>query len=264
MNESNLEYLKSRLLNLGFGDQLNADLEKNITAQLEKFTVPTQMEFMLREKKDIVEFNVDFSKSKESDMYFLNKFEATLKGEEPSKDRSHTFYIDKGNGYTAKESFNLLEGRAVHKNLNDKEGNPYQAWVQFDLSNKDDKGNYPVNKYHTNYGFDLEKVLEKHPIKELTDPVHKERLVKSLERGNVQSVTFQKESQETKMFVEANPKMKNLVVYNDQMVKQFQGERKEKGVKQTDGEATTKQNDQKNLKEEPPAEEKKKRKGMSV
>lgn len=266
MNQNNLEYLKKQLLNLGFNDKFNAEMEKNITNQVDKFQLPLSMEFIRGEKKDTVEFNMDFSKSKESDMYFVNKFDATVKGEDPSKDRSQTFYIDKSNSFTAKEAFNMLEGRAVHKNLTDKEQNPYQAWVQLDLNKKNEKGQHETKHYHTNYGFDLEKALNQHPVKELTDPVHKERLIRSLERGNVQTVTFVKDNAETRMFIEANPQMKNLNVYNDKMEKQFLGAKKEKKEGQSESpDQSEKTSKKKELtQQEDTSETKKKRRGMSV
>ena len=47
-----------------------------------------------------------------------------------------TFYLNKGKGVTAKEAYNLLEGRAVHKELTTKAGEPYKAWIQLDFENK--------------------------------------------------------------------------------------------------------------------------------
>jgi hypothetical protein len=51
-------------------------------------------------------------------MYFFNKYDASLQ----AKDMAQTFYINKGSGITAKEAYNLMEGRAVHKELENKEG----------------------------------------------------------------------------------------------------------------------------------------------
>ncbi len=265
MNQNNLEYLKKQLLNMGFNDKLNAEMEKNINDQLTKFTIPVLIGFVRGDKNDQVEFNVDFSKSNESDRYFINKFDATLRGEDPSKDRTHTFYIDKSGSFTAKQAFNMLEGRAVHREVNDKDGNPYQQWIQLDLSQKNEKGKFVANTYHTNYGFDLEKALAQHPVKELSDPVHKERLISSLERGNVQSVTFKNGDQETKMFIEVNPKMKNLTVYNEQMEKQFLGIKKEK-IQSEAGEQSEQSSKKKEQEtnQEVPSQDKKKRRGLSV
>jgi hypothetical protein len=222
MNEKNTEYLKERIFFLGFGEKLNGDMEKNIKAQKEQFQLAMDGEFSKGDKKDIVRYVLDFSKSKENDMYFLNNYKATLKNEDPVKERSQTFYINKGSGVTAKEAYNLLEGRAVHKKLVNKQNEPYEAWIQLNAK-KEENGNHKLQLYHSAYGYDLQKSLEKHPIKELTNPEQKDRLIKSLEKGNLQQVTFTRNDKEEKMFMEANPKDRNVIVYDDSMRKQFQG-----------------------------------------
>jgi hypothetical protein len=58
---------------------------------------------------------------------------------------------------------------------------------------------------HEAYGFNLESVLAKHPIKDLNDPTTKDRLMQSHERGNQHKVKFVKGDNEEKMFIEANP-----------------------------------------------------------
>jgi hypothetical protein len=233
MNQENFDYLKDKLFYLGFGDKLNADLEKNITRGQEKFKLHMVGEFSKGEKKESVEYAVDFTKSKQNDMYFLNSYRATLAATENEK--SQTFYINKGKGVTAKEAYNLLDGRAVHKDLVNKEGNPYSAWLQL-TGKPDENGNHKIQQFHTAWGYDLDKSLAKHPIKELTDPAQKESLIKSLEKGNLQSVAFHREGRDEKMFIEANPKEKIINVYNDKMQKQFQGinERKTQSVKKDD------------------------------
>jgi hypothetical protein len=271
MNEQNAEFLKERLFYLGFGDKLNAELEKNMKAGKEQFQLPFQGEFSKGEKKDVVDYQVDFSKSKQGDMYFVNKYQATLKNEDPEKEKSQTFYINKGNGVTAKEAYNMLDGRAVNKKLMDREDNPYQAWLQINFKEKDDNGHQKLNRYHTAYGFDLEKSLGKHPIKELADPEQKASVMKGLEKGNLQPVTFQRDGKEEKMFLEANPKERNVIVYDSSMKKQFQGVKEHKGEKadvnksQDDNSSEKKKSDKKDVQEESDTKEKKsKGRKMSV
>jgi len=70
--------------------------------------------------------------------------------------------------------------------------------------------------------------MGKHPIKELGDQLSKERLMQSLERGNLHQVNFVKGDREDKMFIEANPQFKTLNIYNGELKKVFQEhERKE-------------------------------------
>lgn len=230
MNKENVDFLKDRLFFLGFGDKMNAELEKKIEQQPEKFTMSMQGEFSKGEQKNIVDYSLDFSRSKQNDMYFLNNYTATLKNDDPEKERSQKFYLNNGSGITAKEAYNLLDGRAVHKtNLTNKNNEKYEAWLQLNLNEKDDKGNHKVQQYHKAWNYDLDRNLGRHPIKELENATQKEQLVKSMEKGNIQQVTFiNEDKKEVKMFLEANPKERNVIVYDENMKKQFQGIRKAK------------------------------------
>ncbi len=85
------------------------------------------------------------------------------------------------------------------------------------FKNADTKGNFELKHYHENYGFDLEAVLSKHPIKELANDSHKEDLMNSLKKGNLQSATFLKDGQEVKQYIEATPQYKTLTIYDDNL-----------------------------------------------
>ncbi|OYX81564.1 MAG: hypothetical protein B7Y83_17100, partial [Flavobacteriales bacterium 32-34-25] len=91
-----------------------------------------------------------------------------------------------------------------------------------------------LNQYHQNYGYDLENALSKHPIKELETPKYKEDLMDSIKKGNRQSVTFVKDGNEIKQYVEANPQFKTINVYDSNMKRIDNRQSKEE--KQTEGE----------------------------
>lgn len=229
MNVKNLEFLKEGLKYLGFGDKLNADLESKIKEQPNEFKLNLVGEFNKDNIKDRVNYILDFKKSDQTDMYFLNRYQATLKNDDPGQEKTQTFYITKNSGITAKEAYNLLSGRAVNKDLNNKEGQPYNAWVQLDFQEKDKNDNYKVKQYHRGYGYDLEMVMSKYPLKEMLNADEKTKLIKSLEKGNLTQVTFAREGGEDKMFIAANPQYKSLDLYDAKMQKQYQGiEKKEK------------------------------------
>lgn len=218
MNQNNLDYLKKGLKYLGFGEQLNEKLENEIKKQPEHFQIPAVGDF----KDSEVHYNLDFKKSNQTDMYFFNSYKASLKHEDPEKEKEQTFYINKNAGITAKEAYNLLSGRSVNKNLVNAEGQPYNAWVQLDFTEKDKHDNYMTKQFTPGYGYDLEKTLTKYPVKEMADPDQKEKLIKSLEKGNLHQVTFNKDGNEEKMYISANPQFKSLNVYDHQMKKVFQ------------------------------------------
>jgi len=86
-----------------------------------------------------------------------------------------------------------------------------------DFKSPDERGNYKLNHFHQNYGYDLEAELSKHPIVELSNQQQKDQLIDSLNRGNRQAVTFEKDGKEVMHFVEANPQFKAVNVYDEHM-----------------------------------------------
>jgi hypothetical protein len=215
MNEQNLNYLKDNLKYMGFGEQLHGALEKQLMESKPGFTLKMETNI----NKQTVEAELHFKKSETTDMYFFNKYDVKIRNEENSaKDLQQSFYLNKGQGVTLKESYNLLQGRSVFKSLTDKEGQPYKAWIQLNLTNKDEKGNFKRQLYHENYGYNLTDALSKYPIKELVEPKEKEKITGSLQKGNTQIVNIVAEAKTEKIFLEAAPKYKDLNMYNAQMI----------------------------------------------
>ncbi len=216
MNNQNSEFLKKSLLNLGFGDKLNAELEKEIAAKTPEFKLGAQHQF----NQKTVDYTLHFKAGDNQDMYFFNKYDATVNHkDDPAKNIDQTFFINKGSGITAKEAFNLMEGRAVHKQLYNLEGQKYQAWLTLDDKNLTDNGNKKIKHYHENYGYDLDKVIAGKGIKELEDPKAKEDLMYSLKKGNAQQVTVGGGDGDKKYFIAANPQFKTVDLFDHQMKK---------------------------------------------
>ncbi|SDM82845.1 hypothetical protein [Pedobacter antarcticus] len=372
LNEQNFEYLKKSLKYLGFGENLNSALEVRLKEGSDKFTLGASAAFATPNAKDMVNYELRFSKSKTTDNYFLNDYQATLeKGnangtvQEPV---SRVFTLNKGNDITAKEAYNLLSGRSIQKNAeitskfeiragfltpaeakvstmpearakvqelvkanknvdyeiwhqdavikrfdakgkditdksvarenlalvhsfihkNDKSNDdiPYdvkdmagarqmvkeltkdkntasltltekgipvarfdekgkeidlpptkrkeEVWMKLDFEKKNDQGDFPFKTFFKNYGFDLDKAVTAHPIKELNDPDHRERLMSSLKRGNLQSVTLEKNGTEEKAFVAASPQFKNLSLYDKDLKLVYEKQQEIKGQNQED------------------------------
>lgn len=217
MNTKNLEFLNEGLKYLGFDPKLGLEMARH----MQDGTTEFQLQANTNHFKDEMKADLHFKKSATHDMYFLNKYDATLRKEDGST-RNQTFYINKNAGVTFKEAYNLLSGRAVNKDLQNKEGEKYNAWIQLDFDQKDKYDNNKVKQYNQNYGYDLGNAVAKHPVKELQEPEQKERLMKSLEKGNVQSVTFAKDGNEERMYIEANPQFKTVNVFDSQMKKVYQ------------------------------------------
>jgi hypothetical protein len=214
MNTENIEYLKKSLLNLGFGEKVNEEMEKLIKAKVPEFNLTTEQTY--NNKK--MDYTLHFKAGDQGDMYFFNRYDASLKNEtDPTKDRMQTLYINKGHGITAKEAFNLMEGRSVEKRLYNKENEPYTAWLKLDFKERDDYGNHKLQKFSEKYGYDLEKTLAQYPIKQLADPQQKEELMRSLKKGNAQQVTIEKDDQSHKYYLVAEPQYKQINVYDQSM-----------------------------------------------
>ena len=230
MNQKNFEYLRDQVKYTGFGEGLENDLREKLSKQTPDFTLKHNAQY----GNDMAASELHFSKSSQSDMYFFNSYKVSLKKENVPDSMEQTFYINKGNNITLKEAYNLMSGRAVNKDLTNKDNQMYNAWVQMDFKQTDNNGNYKLKQYHQNYGFDLDQVLAKHPIKELGHDDHKSNLLDSLKKGNRQSVTFIRDGVEQKNYIEANPQFKTITIYDSNM--QRLGNSQSKGEKQAEGE----------------------------
>lgn len=239
MNEKNFEYLKDNLKYLGFGEKQHEALEANLKEGKEAF----QLTYSADINKKPFEAELLFRKSESSDMYFLNSYKASLEWSNGEK-KEQTFYLNYGKGVTAKESYNLLSGHSVEKELvrklnpdekeqfkaelklpREQQGLPenwekaptYKAWIKLDFDNKDKNENYKVEQFHENYGYDLKAAVGKYAVTEMDGGEKEKSLLQSLQKGNVQSVTIEKDGASHKMFMEANPQFKTVTLYDEQM-----------------------------------------------
>jgi hypothetical protein len=213
MNEKNYDFLKDQLKYTGFGESLQNELKEKMEKQTPEFQLNHTQKF----GKDEVSATLHFKKSNDSEMYFFNKYDAFLKPEREADAIQQTFYINKESNITLKEGYNLMNGRAVNKDLTTKEGQKYNAWVQMDFKDTDNNGNFKMKQFHENYGYNMEQALAKLPIKDLASDTDKAALIQSLEKGNRQAVTFVQEGKEQRHFIEANPQYKNITVYDGNM-----------------------------------------------
>jgi hypothetical protein len=197
MNTQNLDYLQRQLMKLGFGEGSNKDLEKKIEAKTPEFTLSTTQEY----NKQHVDYTLHYKAGDKNEMYFFNKYDASLR----DKDTQQTFYLNKGSGITAKEAYNLMEGRAVYKELENLEGQKYKAWIIIDKENKTETGNYKLRPFTDGWNYKPERAIDKMAIVGINEEGAREKLMQSLEKGNRHQVTAIKDGQEVKLFIEANP-----------------------------------------------------------
>ena len=204
--KDNIQELQDRMKYSGFGESMNSELEKQMKAG--KTDIEINLLKDLGDKK--LEYGLHFRKSDEG-KYYYNGFDARLSTSD-GKELSQRFFQNQG--ITAKEALNLLEGRAVYKSLFNKEGERYNAWMQLDMSFMDEKGQHKLNQYHQQYGFDLEKSVDKLQVKGVEATEQLDLLYYSLKKGNRHQVEI--EGNEGKFQLEANPRFKTLNVYDEQ------------------------------------------------
>lgn len=264
MNQKNFDYLRDQVKYTGFGNELDNKLAEAMEKGPKEFKLVHESKY----GDDSVTATLNFSQSKKSDMYFFNSYDISIHKPGKEDDLKQTFYINKGNSYTLKEAYNLMEGRSVNKNLTNKEGQEYNAWVHVDFKQTDNNGNYKL-KPRSYDDYNLEAILARHPIKELANPEYKSNLIESLKKGNLQSATFQYGTEERKQYIEASPQFGTVNIYNTNM--QRIDSRLTKGESHSEGESNTVKQDTKKQRqaasdddapEQPPA--KKRRNKQSI
>ena len=155
MNERNYDYLKDQVKYTGFGEALEGELKQQMEKQQPTFSLKHDAFY----GEDKVSAELSFRKSEQTDLYFFNSYKVSLQKEGRPESLEQTFYINKGNNITLKEAYNLMEGRAVNKDLTSREGEVYNAWVSLDFKDTDNNGNFRLNHYHENYGYHLEAAV---------------------------------------------------------------------------------------------------------
>ncbi|SEJ53038.1 hypothetical protein SAMN05216327_11248 [Dyadobacter sp. SG02] len=232
MNEKNHDYLKDQLKYTGFGEDAQSQLRDNLMKAQNEFTIKQSTAY----GKDELSVSLNFKKSTNSDLYFFNNYRAELHKPDAEARISQTFYINnEGRNITQKEAYNLLDGRSVNKDLVNKHGQIHNAWIKLDFKETTAAGNFKIRQFSPQYGFELEKSLEKLPVKELVDSKERVKLLESLERGNRQSVTFKAEDGDQKRFIEANPQFKSISVYDDKQQRIRSSEEKSNSKRQHEG-----------------------------
>lgn len=246
MNMDNVQFLQKLIKDKGFGEDLFPELEKNIQAKEKNF----ELHFSSQVNNRPFDATLFFRKSDTSDMCFFNAYKASIERNGGEK-IEQKFEIKKGRGMTTREAYNMLQGRAVRKNVVNSKDEEYKEWKQLDFDKRDQNGNYVENRYNDNYGYDLREAIAKFPVLELDGGKKEDDLLRSLERGNAQMATIDNNGESIKVFLEANPKYKTINVYDEhfKMMKHAELPMVQKPVEQSrqqavEGPAETKQQSQ--------------------
>lgn len=124
MNEQNLEYLKKSLDYLGFGTKLNDVLESAISREIPAFTLGVNQSYTSSQAKkgpaigsDQLRVMLNFNRSKQSDMYFLNDYEVTLLKAGSALPIKQVFDLERDNRITALQAYKLLSGNSLERDV---------------------------------------------------------------------------------------------------------------------------------------------------
>lgn len=234
MSKDNVQYLQEDMKYLGFSETLGLgkQLADKIAEGAKEFTLKAQPQFKNEKGGQTPPMDVElfFRQSDKTQLYYFNKYNLTAKNEFSGRDVSNTFYIDKGQGYTLKEAYNLMQGRAVNKEVTNQKGETAKAWVQLNFAEKDKHDNYKMQMFFPKYGFDLEKAVSKLPIAELNNADQRERLLKSLQKGNVEAVTVEGAKGPERVYIAANPEFKKINVNKEPVLAQEQSKGEKQGA----------------------------------
>jgi len=235
MNENNLEYLKKTLEGLGFSSKLNDVLENAIRREMPSFSLgigslrkPLDTTDLNAARTDHLAFTLNFNRSKDGDMYFLNNYDVILKKVNNSIAISQTFDLARDHRITAVQAHKLLSGLAFEKEvfLRNKEENQETAkqpektnmWFKLNLDVTDAFGNHPLRTFRPEYGYDIAEAIGKYPIKGLDKADKLQEAITALKNGNYLHAEIMIGKKTVPVSIVANPQMKTIDIYDKNRV----------------------------------------------
>jgi hypothetical protein len=147
-------------------------------------------------------------------LYFLNRYQASLEYASPAKHKEYIFQIQGGLPISSREAFNLLEGRAVCKQLATDFSQKADVWLQFDFNSLDQEGQYKIVKTGQYHAFDLEAVLAQYNIEEMQTARQRTSIINCLRRGDLHPIHLVTGKGARLMHIRANPFQKVIVLHS--------------------------------------------------
>lgn len=217
--KQSFDFLSNHLKYLGFGEKnlpMQLDLAKKIQSNENDFSIKHVSDKGYFKTNNIT-FDINFHKSKNSDKIFLNSYDVNLKNNAKGQDISHNFNVSKF-GFTQKEAVNLIEGRSVKTDLKLQNGETEKnVFIRLDFSEKESNGNFKTKKFFEGYGVNTDNILQKNSAY-FKDADVKDKVIKSLEKGNVVPVLFKNGAGKTQSLnAILSPESKSLQLYNNRM-----------------------------------------------
>ena len=235
MNENNLEYLKKTLEGLGFGSKLNDVLENAIRREMPSFSLgigslrrPLDATDQNAARTDHLAFTLNFNRSKDGHMYFLNNYDVTLRKANNPVVVSQSFDLARDHRITALQAHKLLSGLTFEKEVfsrsnddNKEQGRQPEkinVWFKLNLDITDAYGNHPLRTFRPEYGYDLADALGKYPIKGLNNPEKLKEAIETLKNGNYLYADMLIGKKSVPVSILANPQMKTIDIFDKNRV----------------------------------------------
>ena len=209
MNAQNMQYLKDQVKYMGFGDKADKAIEEAVKKGGKEFHIPLQIPY----GGEKVSYDLSFKQGEKGDLYFFNNYKAVI--DSAGGEKAQTFYVNKtADSFTSKEAYNLLSGRAVNKLVDGTGEEKKNVWFQLNFDEKTEKGNYKFKQYQPGYGYNLQGTLDKlGVVNEKAED--REKLVRSLNKGNLEPVVVSRDGKMENVAIAANPQFKSLAVFDE-------------------------------------------------
>ncbi|RBQ08976.1 hypothetical protein [Pedobacter miscanthi] len=221
MNEENLRHLQANLEYLGFGKKLNTSLRYCIEFGLPRFRMTLNLKMPVPNPKnwpdheDFIEYQLEISKDSDNDKYSFIWYDLYLsKAIKPYEMINQRFFINNGKGITATESYNMLSGRAVNKDVMLKNGRTANLWLKLSFTEYLAVNGYAIRSYGGNYKFNLAAAVDRFIFPEMEEEGLKNRLMKSLKRGDLQRMCFFTSGREVQGFITVDPQFETIEFYD--------------------------------------------------
>lgn len=200
--EQNSQSLHDQVQRAGFNN-LSEKIDQQIKLGQQQFSLPVSYYINDRERLD---HQLSFVKDQNGAYHFEGYQTGLYNESKPDEKRQQFFRMGEGNDVNVTGAYNLLSGRCIQRD---------GTWFQLDFNDKDAQGNYKIKQFHTDYGYDLEKILKDLPLKELLNKGEADKLREALKDGNRISVSFIKDGNEQRFYIEANPQFRSVNIYDE-------------------------------------------------
>jgi len=204
MIRKDIQQLEEFLLSLGMTQEqlCRKDLLGHVSEGKQQFVLEERFPF---EDDSELKATLHFHKGAES--YYLSYYEAMLEFTKfPHQNVFQQFWMWEIRP-TFRTAWNLLHGRSAELTAMTKTRVSQRLWMKIDFGSMFSHQEYRMLRWKAERHYSIRKVLQEYPgIMETLHPESLEQLVKSLQMGNRELVTFSQPRQRfSKMYIEANP-----------------------------------------------------------